>query len=357
MRHYYIIVALIISGLVAGCGPTEEKEGVQNRPRPVRIETIASRDLPIVVRAVGRLMPDRQVVVSSQVPGIVMQMHADVGTKVAAGSPLVKLDDTDYILALKEAMANQSAVIAKLAAAQNSFERTKRLLPDQAVTPELFDATEAAYLVAQAQVAQLKTTVDIARRQLSKTVIDSPFAGHVTRRWVELGKNVAVGDPVMSLADMQAMRVEIHINELDYMQLDRQDPVTVVIEACSDKPFPGRVDKIGLQADSRTNTFAVEILVDNPQFVLKAGLTARVAVQTEVIPDAVLIPQKCVLFREDRKEVFIIEAGNKAAARVITPGRFDGSVVRIMQGLMPGDKLVVSGGQYLKTGDEVTIIP
>jgi RND family efflux transporter MFP subunit len=342
---------------MAGCSPAEEKQMAQHSPRPVRIETIASRDLPIIVRAVGRLVPNREVVVSAQVPGIVMRMHADVGTRVASGSPLVKLDDTDYVLALNEATANQSAAMARFTAAQNSFERAKRLLSDRVATPELYEAAQAAYLVAQAQTAQLKAMVDIARRQLNKTVIDAPFDGHITRRWVELGKNVAVGEPVMALADMQTMRVEIHINELDYMRLDKEDPVTVVIESDSDTPFPGRVDKIGLQADSRTNTFAVEILVDNPRFVLKAGLTARVFVQTEMIPDAVLIPQDCVLFREDRKEVFVVEAGNKAVAREITPGRAEGSVVRIRKGLMPGDKLVISGGQYLKTGDEVALLP
>ena len=179
----------------------------------------------------------------------------------------------------------------------------------------------------------------------------------VSQKLVELGQNVAVGDPVMSIADMETMRVRIHISENDYVHLDKDDPVTVMVEAFSDVEFTGRVDKIGIKADGRTNTFEVEVLLDNPQFTLKAGLTARVSIQTEVIHDAVMIGQGTVLFREDRKEVFVIEQGNKAVAREVKLGRVEGSTVRILQGLMPGDNLVVSGGQYLKHGDEVVVKP
>jgi multidrug efflux pump subunit AcrA (membrane-fusion protein) len=70
-----------------------------------------------------------------------------------------------------------------------------------------------------------------------------------------------------------------------------------------------------------------------------------------------MISQGSVLFREDRKEVFVIEKGNTAVARKVKLGRVDGSLVRILEGLMPGDNLVVSGGQYLKQGDEVVVKP
>jgi RND family efflux transporter MFP subunit len=241
--------------------------------------------------------------------------------------------------------------------AENNYERAKSLLPDNVITLEVFDQAEAEYRSSQALISQLKAVVDIARHRLSKTVIGAPFDGYVTQRLVELGQNVAVGDPVMSIADMETMRVKIHISEHDYVHLDKDDPVTVMVEAFSDVSLAGRVDKIGIKADGRTNTFEIEILLDNPQFILKAGLTARVSIQTEVIPDAVIISQGSVLFREDRKEVFVIEQGNKAVVREVKLGRVDGSLVRILEGLMPGDNLVVSGGQYLKQGDEVVVKP
>jgi RND family efflux transporter MFP subunit len=139
------------------------------------------------------------------------------------------------------------------------------------------------------------------------------------------------------------------------VHLDKEDPVTITVEAYSQSPITGRVDKIGIKADARTNTFEIEILVDNPDFRLKAGLTARVAIQTEVIPNAVMIPQNSVIFRERSKEVFVVDENKLAVARNVVLGRVDGSHVRILEGLNPGDKLVVAGGQYLKPGTEVVV--
>lgn len=349
------MTGLLLLTIITGCGPAEENPVVEAKPRAVRVETIASRDLPIMVNSVGRLAPNRSVVVSAQVSGILKQYNADVGSRVDSGSPLAMIDTTDYALALREAEANLDAARVRQSAARNTFRRADRLLPEKAITPELFDKAEAEYKSATAQVAQLTSMVALARRRLEKTVVSAPFDGYVTQRFVELGQNVSVGDPVMQVADMETMRVKIYINELDYVHLDKQDPVTITVEAFSQSLIAGRVDKIGIMADARTNTFEIEILVDNPDFRLKAGLTARVAIQTELISNAVMIPQNSVLFRESGKEVYIVDENTLAVARNVTLGRMDGSEVRILDGVNPGDKLVVAGGPYLKPGDKVVV--
>jgi multidrug efflux pump subunit AcrA (membrane-fusion protein) len=84
-------------------------------------------------------------------------------------------------------------------------------------------------------------------------------------------------------------------------------------------------------------------------------VTARVSIQSKVIPNAVMIAQNTVLFREDRKEVFVLDANDLAEARVVTLGRMDGSEVEITEGLKAGDRLVISGAQYLKPGDKVRV--
>ncbi len=354
-----LIITLIVSGLItlAGCNPPEKTETVQEKHPTVRIKKIVSRDLPILVNAVGRLIPNREVVLSSQVAGIVMAYNADVGSDVLAGDSLVKLDPTDYRLVLDEAKANLQSARAKLAAVTNAFKRARQLLPQNVITPEAFDKSEAEYKASKALAAQLKTAVDMAQRQLDKTVINAPFGGYVTKRFVELGQNIAMGEPVMTVADMKTMRIRIHLNERDYVHLDKDDPVTVKIEVYSETEFPGKVDKIGIKADSRTNTFEVEILVENPGILLKAGLTARVFIRTHIIRDAIMIPQNCVLFREDRKEVFVVGEGDTATIRKVKIGRTKGSAVRVLEGLVHGDTLVITGSQYLKSGDGVTIVP
>ena len=104
-----------------------------------------------------------------------------------------------------------------------------------------------------------------------------------------------------------------------------------------------------------TNTFGVQILVDNPDLFLKAGMTARVHLTLDVISDALMIPQSTVLYREDRFELFVVTPEETAEVRQVTLGTTAGGLVQVVQGLAPGDRLVVTGGQYLEQGDRVRI--
>ena len=356
MIKYFIITGICVGiTLLSACKPAEKEAVVQNKPVPVRLEKIKARDLPLVVNSTGRLEPNHEVVLSAEVPGIVNDYTADVGDEVAKGQLLVSLKPVDYRLALNEAKANLAAARARLDAAENTFNRYKSLLPRKVITQEAYEQSEAEYISAQAAVSQMQAAKSICSERLNKCEIKSPFEGFITARSVEFGQNVGVGEPVMSVADMKSMRVKIHLNEHDYVNLDRDDPVEVKIEAFPENSFKGHVDRVGIKADPKTNTFDVEILVENPGITLKAGLTARVHITTEVIHDAVMISQSSVLYRETKKEVFIIDGNQKATPREVKLGQIQGSLVRIVEGLAPGDLLVVTGGQYLKPGSSVTI--
>lgn len=356
MKMRLKLIGLLV-GLAAasGCSPRAEEKPVAVRPRPVTVAVVESRDLPIAVAAVGRLMPNREVVLSSQVSGIVLAYSVNMGDAATADQMLVRLDARDYQLALSEAQANLLSARARYAAAKNAFQRAGDLLPDKVITQEIYEKIEAEYIATRAAVSQAEAVVNIQRRNVDKTVIKAPFDCLVTRRLVETGQNIHAGDPVIAIADMRDMRVRIHLNEQDYVHLDAKDPVSVLIEAYPQTAFSGRVDRIGVKADPQTNTFEVEILVANPDLVLKAGLTATVRIVVDEVRDAVMIPQDCVLFRENRREVFVVTADGTASVREVTLGRVAGSMVRILEGMAPGDRLVTTGAQYLKNGDPVMI--
>jgi len=356
MKKILIMIGML-AGLVVltGCNPQEKEKVVQPKPRSVSIAEVESHNLPIVVNSVGRLVPNREVVLSSQVSGIVQAYSVDTGDAVTANKMVVVLDPTDYQLGLSEARANLLSASARYAAAKNSFQRAEQLLPEKVITTEVYDKIEAEYKATQAAVSQAEAAVDINQRRLDKTVIKAPFDGIVTSRLVEVGQNINIGEPVMAIADMQSMRVKIHVNEQDYVYLDKDDAVTVLVEAYPTASFSGLVDRVGVKADQNTNTFEVEILVANPNLVFKAGLTATVNITIDEIEDAIMIPQSCVLFRKNRKEVFVVTDGDKAFVRKVKLGRADGSSVRIVKGLTPGDKIVTTGSQYLKDGDRVVM--
>ena len=343
--------------LLTSCSPANESSVQQEekKPVPVRVMEIKDRDLAVVVAAVGRLAPNREVTLSAELGGVVESYSADIGDRVESGETLVSIDGTDYRLALKEANANLEVAQIRLHAAKNSFERTKSLLPRKVITPDAFDKSEMDYKSSRVTVVRVKVLVDIARERLNKTRIRAPFSGLIASRKVEIGQIVGTGQPLMTLVDLDPVRVLIHLPEKDYIHLDRDDPVAVAIEASPKSVFKGRIDRIGIKADERTNTFDVAILVDNPDLFLKAGMTARVRVTTAVIPGVIMIPQSAVLYRKDRKEVFVAGPDQKAEVREIELGRSEGALVQVLKGLIAGDRLVVTGGPYLKAGDRIMI--
>jgi RND family efflux transporter MFP subunit len=353
--HRFLLAIIIGLILLTGCQKPEEKTEVIDKPTAVKTQKVTSRDLPVVVKSVGRLVPDREVVISTEVSGIIQAYKVDVGDPVRSDRILVQLDPMDYQLALQEAKANLSSAKAQLAAAEKSYERSKVLMPEKLIAVKSYDLSEAGFKSSMATVTQLEAVVSITERRLQKTTIKAPFGGYVTQRFVELGQSVGVGAPLMSIADIATMRVKVHLNERDYVHLDMEDPVGVLVDALPDSKFTGRVDRIGIKADPRTNTFEVEVLVANPDLVLKAGFTARVAITTKTIPHAILINQSCVLYRENRREVFVIDEEKRAAVREVELGRSEGSEVVIVTGLTPGETLVVAGAQYLSPGDEVSV--
>lgn len=325
------------------------------KPVAVRIMKIQSKDLPLVVESVGRLYANRQVTVAAQLPGIIARYEADVGDRVNAGRLLIQIDPVDYQLALEEAEANLIAVQAQLDSAAKAFKRFQNLLPRKVISSDNYEKAEAAFKAAQAQEVRAKVGIKVAKERLKKTRLTSPFSGLVAERRIEVGQMIGAGVPLMTLVDLNPIRVKVFLTERDYVHLDRNDPVLIKVEAYPERLFKGRIDRIGITADARTNTFAVEILADNRNLVLKPGLSARVYLTTRVLKDVILIPQNAVLYRDKGTDVFILVEGKMAEVRSIKLGRTKGAFIQVLEGLNPGEQLIIEGQHYLKSGDKIRI--
>ncbi|MBW1984567.1 MAG: efflux RND transporter periplasmic adaptor subunit [Deltaproteobacteria bacterium] len=354
-----IITILILFFLQSGCSSSKDKTGIE-KPVAVEIKEIQTIDLPVDVETTGRLSPNREVMLMAEVSGAVKTYFADMGDSVEKNQALVKINPVDYQLALNEAKANLASAQAQLDLAKKSYERSKILLPRDVISKDTFEKSESQYKAALAGIDRVNAMVDIAQERLKKTVIRAPFPGLVAARMVEVGQTIGAGQPVMNIIDLDLMRIKISLSEKDYIRLDKNDPVSVSIDTFPQNSLNGhslnsRIDLIGVKADPRTSTFDVEILVDNPELILKAGLTARVRITADIIPNAILIPQSTILYRENSQEVFIVGADNKAKRRIVQLGVTVGADVQVLSGLTSKDKLVITGGQYLEPGDTVMI--
>lgn len=362
-KRYVIIVfislflAIFIAGFIVVYAKDKNKQIDRNqteKPVPVKTITIQTQDLPIVVESVGRLYPDRSVTLSAQIPGEVKFYNVDVGDIVKKGQLLVQIKPVDYELALEQAESNLLAAEAQLSAASKTYERFKSLLPRKVISRNNFDKVESEYKTARAQAAQARVGVKIDRERLEKTRIKAPFSSLVAARHIEVGQMIGTNDPVMTLLDLSRVRVKVYLPEKDFVFLDQQDPARIKVEAYPDLLFDGRIDRIDVKSDPATNTFGVEILIDNKDLVLKAGLSARVYLTTKVLSNVILIPQSAILFREDRKEVFVVEADLTAQPRTVQLGQTQSDIIQVLTGLKKGDRLIVRGQNYVKPGTKVT---
>jgi RND family efflux transporter MFP subunit len=325
------------------------------KPIAVRVMEIRLRDLPLVVESVGRLYANRQVTIAAQIPGVIARYTADVGDRVKAAQVLIQTDPVDYQLALEEAKANLIAVQAQLESATKAFRRSKELLPREVISSDNYEKAEAACKAAQAQEVRARVGVKIAQARLKKTRLTAPFSGMIAARHIEVGQMIGAGVPLMTLVDLSPIRVKVFLTERDYVHLDRNDPVQIKVEAYQGRIYKGRIDRIGITADSATNTFAVEILVENRNLTLKAGLSARVYLTTRVLKEIVMVPQSAILYREKGPEVFILGSDKRAQKRSVTLGLTKGALIQVLEGLNPGEKIIVKGQNYLKPKARVTV--
>jgi RND family efflux transporter MFP subunit len=356
-RFKFVAVLCVWIPFVLSCSPTNEKEKKvpPKESVPVIVTEVKARDFPLIIESVGRLAANREVTLAAEVGGVVQECRVDMGDRVTTGQVLVCINPVDYQLGLKEAEANFRAMQARLDTAAKTFKRIEALMPQKVISEDFYEKSKMEYKAAKAALTQAEARVNIAKERVRKTKVVAPFPGLIANRRVEHGQTVIAGVPVVTLVDLEYVRVKIHLTESDYIRVDKDDPVLVTLEAFPEKEYIGKIDRIGVKADERTNTFDVEILIENPNLVLKAGLTGRVRITSDTIPNAVLIPQSAVLYKEKRREVFIADSNNRAQPRVIKLGLTEGSQIQVIEGLTPGDRLIVTGGQYLNPGDQISV--
>jgi len=405
-----IIFALLIAALLFGS--KAGWFGNKDEGKSVEITEIKPLTITETVAATGKIQPEVEVFLSSEVSGEIIDLPVKEGQLVEKGQLLVKINP-DLIQAqvsqsqagLQNVRAQLENAEASLKNAQANYDRSKALFDKGVISRADWDRSVADYEMAQANkqsvyynVQSASANVKQSRDNLNRTKIYSPMTGTISKLSVELGERVVgtaqmAGTEIIRVANLDNMEVEVDVNENDIVKVAVGDSTIVEVDAWTKKEFKGLVTEIAnsaestLTADQVTNfKVKVRILPESYQDLtenkpenyspFRPGMTATVDIITNKKQDIIAVPISSVVIKTDtsstkksyKKEVVtadtkkyecvFVENAGKAKLRVVETGIQDDTNIEIRSGLEKGDKVIT--GPYtlvtktLKPGDKVT---
>jgi HlyD family secretion protein len=289
----------------------------------VTTEEAERRTITSVVSATGRIFPEVEVKISSEVAGEIIELPVVEGQKVKKGELLVKVDPDRY-----ETQVTQRRVSINSAKSRSLEAKAQRLQAEQDLrrVQELFtkgfasekEQEDAMTLLeirktqeqsALLEIERANSILEEALEQLSKTVTFAPMDGTISKLDSELGERVVgtgqfAGTEIMRVADLSNIEVRIEVSETDIVNVKIGDKSIVEVDAIADEKFEGLVTEISSSAanvrqnNDQLTTFEVRIKLSEPSAKLRPGMTATADIETETVEDAISVPMQSVTVRK-----------------------------------------------------------
>ncbi|HQI82206.1 MAG TPA: efflux RND transporter periplasmic adaptor subunit [Deltaproteobacteria bacterium] len=350
-----LLTVFFMSGtvLVAGCG--EKPETKEEKVFNVKTMTVQKQSLRPYIEAVGNLEPHDQVIVSSEVDGVLKEILVDEGTLVKSGSVLGRISDIDYRLAVQAADAALGQARANLENADTLYGRMKALFGKQAISKQEYDNAKTRLDVAGQDMERARASLDLARERLGKTTIRSPISGVVKQRMVNAGDFIKAGQPLAVVMVINPLKLVFSVPEKDISLLKVRQDVVFTVDPYPRKEFTGTLSIIYPSLDERSRMLRAEATVPNRSGELKPGIFSRVRLYTGAARDTIVVPVTSILYEGTRTRVFILEKG-VARERVLELGGKYGEVMEVLGGLQAKEQLIVVGQNTLTDGVRVNVV-
>ena len=354
-RAYLVTILLFLASVFmsSGCGKQEAKvheEKVMN----VKIGVVEQKSLRPYVETIGTLKPFEEVIISSEVDGIVKNLRVSEGSPVSKGMTLVEINETDYRLEVKRAEAALRQAEASLANAKLEYERKAALYKEELVTKQQFDDISARQALAEGELDRARASLSLAKEKLLKTKIYSPLQGAVREKKVTTGDYVKNGSQLLWIVKADPIKLQFTVPEKEVGKLRKDQDVMFKVDSFPDLEFKGRVNAIYPSLEERTRTLQVEALVPNRDAKLKPGLFAKVTLYTAQTRDIIVVPITAVLYEDSRVKVFVAD-GDRAKERPVKIGSKYGEYVEILEGLQKDETVVVVGQNNLAEGVKINV--
>ena len=358
----FALVALLLAGCDHGDAATRAA-GAQQGPPPVpaKVREVKPQGVPIVLEAVGQAQGSKEVEVRARVTGILQKRLYSEGQRVQAGAPLFQIDPAPYEIALQQARAQLAQEQARQEQTKREAGRLKELAEQKAISQKEFDDAVSAQKLSSASLQAAEARVREAELNLSYTRVTAPVSGVTGRIVRSEGSLVAPGaDSLLTtINQVQPVWVRFSLSESDLAKLPgrRVDPsatqVQLLLADGSVYPQKGRINFSAAQIDPKLATQELRAEFDNPKSRILPGDFVRVRLTGGEYKNAFLVPQAAVFQTEKGQFVFVLDGENKATVRPVKTGEWIGQDWLVLDGLQPGDRVVVDNLMKLRPGAPV----
>ena len=335
MKYLKTLSLAALAVLAVAC-KSDDKAGTAQQAKPqVRIAKVTSEDIPQTETYTATVESDVKNDIAPNTPYRIEKIYVDVGDNVRQGQVLVQLDASN-LQQLKLQVENQKI----------EFNRTSQLY-------QVGGASKAEYDNAKLQLDVLSTQL---KQLMQNTQLTAPISGVVTARNYDSGDMYSQGQPVLTIEQINPVKVMVNISEVYYKKVFKGMPVDIELDAYEGETFYGKVTIVYPTVDQSTHTFPVEVTINNSSQKVRPGMFARATVNFGdknhvLVPDEALVKQ---IGAGDRY-VYIYKNG-KVSYNKVELGKHIGTQYEILSGVNPGDDVVIAGQSRLANGKEVEVV-
>jgi RND family efflux transporter MFP subunit len=354
------------------------KTSETKRERPsvaVEVAPITKATIREIRQFSGTLTPQSQFILAPKISGRLEKLTVDIGDKVQKGQLIARLDSREYYQDVAQAKADLDVAQANVLECKSSIEITKRelerakILREKKIASEseldkaesAYKVAEAKYKVAVAQVKQKEESLKNAQIKLSYTEVRAVWDGGsnvrlVGERYVNEGDMLSANASIISLIDNDSLTGVLYITEESYSSIHIGQPVVITTDAHPGKEFSGKISRISPTLQESTRSVRIEADVANPKHLLKPGVFVKTEIELARHTGATVVPFASILTRDEKQGVFLVDLEEKKAKFVpVETGIVNTEDVEILQPQIDG--YVVTLGQHLLDDGTPIILP
>lgn len=364
---YMLLSIIIMMGLIWSCSESDGENVAESNAVPVEVSIVKLGNVQQSLNYSGDILAEYEVKVFSKVSDRIEKFYVDEGDVVKEGQALARIAATTIKQGVRQAKAALAAARAQEANLKVEYDRAKRLFSESAMSKQQFDGIQTQYEAAKAQAEQAEAGLISAQSRLKDATLTAPISGIIGKRYYDQGDMANPSMPVLSIVQMDKVKISFDATEEDLGKLTVGQEATVKVRSYTEKIFSGTVQKISPVLDPQTRMAEVEVLIDNPDHLLKPGMYAEVNVTIGILNDVIVVPrfttiESTTLERIDGEDqvqknyyVYTIENGN-AKQRKLDVQYVNHKSIAVDSGIAVGDTLVVAGQNNLRNGMDVSIV-